>query len=228
MTRSGRTLSVLEPTRLATVIVLPYASVLSNALFWAIIGVAVAVGIGVLTIWVTVRTRPKLRLAYDAQATAVVSDEAVGRLEIVFDGQPVKDVRLVDITIANNGNTALRPEDFVRPLRVVLPVGATPLSVEITHSDPADLGASAVIRADAGPVINPLLMNPRDGFTLSVLVANFPADGIVTLGGRVAGVAEFDRATESGARMLAEAARIAVSLSVAGVSIDLSRREPRQ
>lgn len=66
-------------------------------------------------------------------------------------------------------------------------------------------------------------MNPRDGFTLPVLVA----DGEVTLGGRVAGVAEFDRATESGARMLAQAARIPVSLSVAGVSIDLSRREPR-
>lgn len=218
-----------EASRLAGMILPAHASFLGSPVFWTIVGVAVAVavGVGVLTVWVTVRSRPKTRLAYDAQATAVVSDQAAGRVEVVFDRQPVKNVSLVDVTIANTGNTALRPEDFVRPLHIVLPAGATPLSLEVTHSEPPDLGATASIQPDADPVVDPMLMNPGDGLTISVLVANFPGDGEVTLSGRVAGVEEFDRATESGARMLAQAARIVTSLSIAGVTIDLSARNSR-
>jgi hypothetical protein len=195
----------------------PLASVLSEELFWVIVGVAVAVVIGVITIWITVRGRPRRALTYEAQATAVVAEEAAGRLTIAFDGRPVQDVHLVDLTVANTGNSALRAEDFVRPLHVVLPPGANALSAEVTGTDPPDLGPQVSIVPDTGATISPLLLNPRDGLTLSVLVADFPPGGDVALGGRVAGVSQLDRSIESTAGMLADAARVA--FSIAGVTV---------
>jgi hypothetical protein len=196
---------------------IPHATVLADELFWVIVGVLAAVVIGVVTIVITARSRPRPALAYETQATRLVARQAAGRLEITFDGEPVEDVHLVDLTVANTGNRPFVDADFVRPLHVVLPEGAVALSAEVTGSDPPGLEPKAGIEPETGATVRLALLNPRDGFTVSVLVKGLKASDEVRLGGRVAGVHEFDHSTQSAAGMLAEVATAAMLTSDPGL-----------
>lgn len=208
------------------------ATVFEDDLFWVIVGVVIAAVVGVITIWMMVRSRPSPRLAYDTQATPVVAPEAAGRLQIMFDGEPVDDVHLVDLTVANTGNTAFVEADFVRPLHLILPEGATALSVQVTDANPHDLGPSAEIDPQTGATVRVELLNPDDGFTVSVLVKGLGPDGDVYLGGRVAGVREFERSRASPTSMLAAAvarsALTATGISPAAGLVDAFVGQPRR
>jgi hypothetical protein len=63
--------------------------------------------------------RRRKRLSYTLSDTRVLGvHESVNpsRVEILFDGSPVTEVRLVIITITNTGNETIGQVDFERPL----------------------------------------------------------------------------------------------------------------
>src|ERR1035441_10217871 len=79
----------------------------------AIVAVCVTVGL-------FLAGRRRKRLSYLLSDTRVLGiHEGVNpsRVQILFDGEPVTEVRLVIITVNNLGNEPIRLDDFERPLR---------------------------------------------------------------------------------------------------------------
>jgi hypothetical protein len=90
-----------------------------------------------LTLFLVARRRK--RLSYSLSDTRVLGvHEAVNpsRVEILFDGAPVTDVRLVTITINNSGNESIKSDDFERALRFSWAEPARILTAEVVEVSP--------------------------------------------------------------------------------------------
>lgn len=146
----------------------------------------VAVGVTIYLWW---RSRQRKAIAYRLVASRVVSvrPEAQGRISILYDGEKVEDVHLVDLLIRNSGNVPVAATDFERPFAIVLGDRAHVLGFEVARTSPTDL--SPVVTADSGCLtVAPLLLNPGDSFELSALVSDSSARP--RLEARVSGVAK--------------------------------------
>jgi hypothetical protein len=94
------------------------SDVLTNAtLVGAIVGAA---GLGA-TVIIYRRQRIRKSLAYAVTNTPLVSirSEARDKIQITYDGEPVKGVHLVSFSLSNVGNQPVSEEDGVVPLRYV-------------------------------------------------------------------------------------------------------------
>jgi hypothetical protein len=119
--------------------------------------------------------------------------EAVSRsrVQILFDGAAVTDVRLAMITIKNSGNEPIRAEDFERPLRVSWTEPANILTAEVAGVGPESL--QPAINASAREIVlAPLLLNPGDWLKIKVLINQA---GPLFVDARVVGVKRINRTT---------------------------------
>lgn len=159
----------------------------------AIIG-AVAVAI---SIWAALRARRTKRLTYSHRFTPLLSvGQAIrDKVSILYDGQPVTDVQLLSVVLRNSGDMPIVPADFVRPIELSVAAESTILTADVSATEPNDLGAGiewtrgSEAMADGASrtiVLQPLLLNPRDTVTLSLLVTGSSA---LEVRGRIAGVA---------------------------------------
>jgi len=116
--------------------------------------------------------RRRKRLSYLLSDTLVLGvHEAVNpsRVQILFDGAPVTEVRLVTITVSNWGNEAIRVDDFERPLRFSWSQPAKILTAEVIEVSPESL--QPTIKAGANEiVVDPLLLNPGDWLRIKTLI----------------------------------------------------------
>jgi hypothetical protein len=99
----------------------------------------------------------------------------------------VRAVNLVTFTLSNVGNVPVLEDDFERALRLQFPGSAVPLTVEIEEAHPRQLRPAANIEG-AGVVVERLLLNPGDSFTIAALVRDLRR-GAISVDARVAGVA---------------------------------------
>src|SRR5690349_9371986 len=85
---------------------------------WQFVGAVLTLVGVVLTLWGW-RHRPKRALAYQilSQAPLVtVADDLQGRISITLDGHTIDSAALVLVKILNNGNMAIRHDEFERPI----------------------------------------------------------------------------------------------------------------
>jgi len=155
---------------------------------WQFIGALVTfVGIPV-TVALALVLRKRKQLSYEilSHVPLLNVEEAIqGRVKILFDGQPVGNVQLVEVKIKNSGNVPVLRTDYERPISLHFGDGSTILSAEVSERDPDNLGAS--VRADEGRVnLNPVLLNAGDWATIKVLVSQVTKH--VQIDGRVIGV----------------------------------------
>lgn len=138
-----------------------------------LIGPAVGlIGI-IVSVYLWRRGRPRKGLSYRLTALDVVSVHrtAKDRVSILYDGAPVRDVRIVDLRVANIGNEAIGAGDFEEPFSVALGEGAHVLSEPtVVRAEPNDLQPRASISGNK-LIIAPLLLNPGDSFQISTLVS---------------------------------------------------------
>jgi hypothetical protein len=131
--------------------------------------------------------RRRKRLSYWVSNTQVLGvHEAVNpsRVQILFDGAPVTEVRLVLITVNSWGNEPVRVDDFERPLRFSWPEPARILTAEVSEVSPESL--RPIIRTGANEiVIEPLLLNPGDWLRIKTLMNQA---GNLSVDARVVGV----------------------------------------
>jgi hypothetical protein len=131
----------------------------------AIVAILVTLGLFLLG-------RRRKRLSYLLSDTRVLGvHEAVNpsRVQILFDGAPVTEVRLVIITITNWGNEPIRVDDFERPLRFSWSEPAKILAAEVIDVRPESL--QPTIRAGVNEIVlDPLLLNPDDRFQIKTLI----------------------------------------------------------
>jgi hypothetical protein len=154
----------------------------------------VAIGI-TLTLFLAARRRK--RLSYLLQDTRVLGIHAAvnpSKVEILFDGAPVTDVRLVIITINNSGNESIRVDDFERALRFSWAEPARVLTAEVVEVNPESL--QPTIKTGVNEIVlNPLLLNPGDWLRIKTLINQV---GKLSVDARVVGVKRITKTTASG------------------------------
>ena len=156
--------------------------------------------LAILAICVTVSLflagRRRKRLSYLLSDTRVLGvHEAVNpsRVQILFDGEKVTEVRMVIITVNNLGNEPIRVDDFERPLRFSWSEPAKILVAEVIEVNPETLQPR--IKAGVSEiVVDPLLLNPGDWLRIRTLINQA---GKLSVDARVVGVKRITKAVAS-------------------------------
>lgn len=154
-------------------------------LFGAALTVAVA---GVGSAWTESDRSLDVRVLTDSALISSDDPNVRGSLTVRWKGQDVSNLRLLELTVENTGSEPIRPSDF-----------ATPLILTISEEDPGEI--LDVRSVDAHPPtvatnvqttpkrvdIQPLLLNPGDGFSLSLVTTSVAPLALRTQA-RIAGV----------------------------------------
>lgn len=134
------------------------------------IGVGIASTGLIVTITVARHQRRRKVLAYTANMDEVlVGPRLFGSdIQIVVAGRVLRAPHVMVLTIRNVGNEEVCADDFERPLRVHLP-GVDLVDCRV-RSDVADLSVKVAELEGGGIEIEPLLLNPGEGFALTALL----------------------------------------------------------
>lgn len=154
---------------------------------WTFIGVLIALIALILTViqWMQ---RNRKQIAYEVISNTLVIPEleqinphTKGILHVLFNGQPVKGARLVDLRIWNAGNVPITPADYVKPITFnfgdkaeILNVGIIETSKSISKPNAED----ALIIAGNKVLLKSILLNRHASIRLKVLLLGF--DGKIT------------------------------------------------
>ena len=154
---------------------------------WQFVGAAfglVAIIVSIV-LWWTQRRRKALSFDIISRTPLLsVEDKVKGKLQILFDGEPVQDVHLATVIIINSGNIPITSADYERPVNLSFGEEAQILTAEVTETNPDSLQASVDIEATR-VVLKPVLLNGGDSITLKLLVSRL---GGISVDGRIVGV----------------------------------------
>ena len=106
-----------------------------------------------------------------------------GDLQIVFQGQNVIDAALIRITIENTGAASLQVSDFSAPVYISVPEPAEVLAYQFGRAEQGKLEPRATLGLLPGTsihalAIDPLLLNPKDRLSVSLLVKQYGGEGV--------------------------------------------------
>ena len=181
---------------------------------WQFIGSVLAF-IGIVVAFVVHYLQKNMkRLSYHTRTNiSLVSlrDGVAPRITIAYDGKPVSNVRLLEITFANTGNMPITSKEFERPLILSFAGEARVLAAEISQQRPANLGAQ-VSQGEKSIAIAPLLLNRGDSFTVRTTVSD--SNGEFKADTRIVGVAELVPTRD-------RTIRFEVATGVAGVLVSM-------
>lgn len=158
---------------------------------WEFVGVIVAV-LGTIaaifiTIWLTHRRKilSYRVLSHTPIASVHNSRETDGRVQILFNGEPVHNVELILLKIENTGDIPIASDDYENPLQISLNKTAKILEAQIIEKSPNNLPAS-IDYEESTVSLKPLLLNSKDSVTMKILASQF--NGSLFVEGRIIGV----------------------------------------
>lgn len=122
-----------------------------------------------------------------------INSEVKGNLQVLFNGNPVKDIQLIIIKIINTGNVSIKSGDYERPLNLNFDENAQILAAEVIETNPNNIEVSANIE-EREVFISPTLLNKGDSFTIKILVNQF--NNQILIDGRIVGVKEIQKIVE--------------------------------
>lgn len=173
---------------------------------WGVIGVGATIlfGIvGVIGVVVTFRQLVQNRkgLSYKIESITPVLRVEQGlnkKIEILLDGEPVRDVHLILITLINTGNSSIKPVDYERAVSITIQGEAKILSIEVVEKHPKRLGEVVEDSNNTCVIFKKILLNSKDYFTLKLLVSDFSGNTTdLYVDGRIDGVKDIVEVRES-------------------------------
>jgi hypothetical protein len=182
---------------------------------WAVISTVTAVVAFLAWAVLARKQRQRKRLSYLVAITELVSvhGDAEDKIEIIYDGDSVERVHLIEVTLENVGNVAIPAADYEAPFSVGLGEGAEVLTMEVVRTQPAGMRAkldfskgsgtqdpdrhteASIEDADSKVTLQPLLLNPEDQLTIKILVADFA--GEPDLEHRIIGLTQLTNSVDS-------------------------------
>ncbi len=138
---------------------------------WQFIGAILAFLALPTAYWIYLLQRPRKEIAYGVLTTRrllSLANELRGRVEVIFDGNPVDDVHLLIVGIKNSGNVPILASEFLYPPTIRASNGSTFISAELSKFSPSNLNPSLVLNADRLELM-PLLLNPGDHISIQLL-----------------------------------------------------------
>lgn len=155
---------------------------------WQSIGALLALVAIIISIFVFFAQRKRKSLAYEVvsqTALLSVAEELEGKLKILYQRKPVREVNLLILSLSNNGDTPILASDFVREVSIDFSNSTKILSAEVSETSPDNLNASAFVDGESIK-LRPILWNSGDSVTFKILLGQF--DGNFNLDGRIIGV----------------------------------------
>lgn len=122
-----------------------------------------------------------------------VEGEVKGKLQILFDGEPVQDVYLVVARIINTGNLPIVSTDYEDPVNLSFGENSQILTTDSSETNPNSLRASTNIEKTK-VVLAPVLLNRGDSITIKMLISQF--DGEIKIDGHIVGVKSIRKLVE--------------------------------
>lgn len=157
---------------------------------WQFIGAAISLIAVFVTVYIFTAQRSKKSLAYGVlTATELLSikEEIKGKVQILFENRPVKNVYHVLLKIVNDGSLPINASQFERPLSFSFSNESTVLSADVAEVHPSTLHPVLIIENNRVG-LKPTLLNSGDTIQLSLLLSQH--DGTINVDARIEGIPE--------------------------------------
>lgn len=138
-------------------------------------GIIVAILIGIYQVRAG-HTKRRLEYEIVSDAPIIAANNIIrgkGNLEILLDGRPIKNARVLVIRIKNTGNTSIRKEDYFEPMVFVFQTKI--INADILETNPSDLippeARENFLTLNAQSIKLPEFpLNKRESITISILI----------------------------------------------------------
>lgn len=122
------------------------------------------------------RTKRKLEYQIISNAPIVTVNKAVtgrGNIEILLDGKPIKNARMVILQIKNTGNTSIKKDDYFEQIKFEF--SSKIINADILETEPANLIPPEDIKnfltLDSQSIeLPPISLNRQDSITISTIL----------------------------------------------------------
>src|SRR5947208_7078313 len=107
----------------------------------AVVTLLAAVITSFISFWIFRKQRNRKEISYEVVSNAPIASinkEVKDKVEILYEGKPVKDLSLLVLKVWNSGNVAVKPEDFIEPIKFKFE-GRTIISRDLLDTEPKDL-----------------------------------------------------------------------------------------
>lgn len=161
--------------------------------FFGAILVVIGIIISIILFWIQ---RPKSSLSWKIVSNTPlvkISSEIRGNLQVLFEGNPAKDIQLIIVRIINTGNVSIKSGDYEHPIKLNFDENAQILTTEVIETIPNNIKASANIEENR-VFISPTLLNKGDSITIKTLVNQF--NNHISVDGRIVGVKDIKKIAE--------------------------------
>ena len=141
---------------------------------WQFAGAVIALLAIAATFLIYFLQRQRKSLTYEVLSKSsllTVREELENRLQVLYDGEPTRDICLLVIRIINSGTEAIASRDFEKPICIGTGPTSKILSAAITGVEPENLDVR-IFAAESSATIDPLLLNPRDSIEIKLLVSD--------------------------------------------------------
>ncbi len=155
----------------------------------AIVAIITAIIIAYLVNWW--RNRKSISYEILSNAPLLSANEVIrDRIQILYDGSPVKNVHLLTLKVINDGRLPIVNSDFIKPLCFKFPEDAQILSFEVIDLKPNNLEVELTCKENSLFVKTDLL-NSSDSITMKVIASSYKFD--LNLYARIVGIKEVRR-----------------------------------
>lgn len=132
---------------------------------------------GAIVIWVYRKQKSKKEITYQIVSDAPIAsiNQAVAdRVELRFDGNPIKEARILVLKVWNSGNVAVKRDDYDEPITFTFH-GRTVISSDILETTPTDLIDQKIIKTfltfkGESVEIPKFLLNPQQSVSVTTLL----------------------------------------------------------
>lgn len=145
--------------------------------------------------WLSRPTRA-LQVVADTPISLVdIRPEAVGDIEVLFRGELVNSVSLLQVHIRNSGNQPITEDDYSRPLSFSFAAGSTLADVDVTGSEPSNIGMVVTVTSECEAEMSPTLLNPGDTVDVRFILVGASSESVLqdfAVDARIAGIRGVD------------------------------------
>lgn len=153
----------------------------------SILGVLAAIIVPII-LFFHQRNRKELSFEVLSSTSLVVSDDSLkNRLKIMIDDHEINgDIHLVLLKLINTGNVPIKVEDFDQVITIDSPESTYGIKIaDLKEKKPNNLSVKIDNSSFGKITVDPLLLNPKDEFTLKLLIPGYKND--LTLESRIVG-----------------------------------------
>jgi hypothetical protein len=140
------------------------------------------IGIAAIVVALIIANRQQRRTSVDFDVLSDIklidsdaADAFANRIEVTYDSRPLSHPRIIDVKVMNTGNTAVRAEDYERPIVIELEDCYRAIEAAVINESTENITGDIFEKLPNGArtiSMRPPLLNPHDWFTLRILFDN--------------------------------------------------------